>query len=157
MVTILGWFARSRQRGSPSPIRSAAPWRCLAAIARSRIEQRFDERALGRRALGAASHHVDEHPFHRPQVLDLGAQVGEMGRRHLARLGAGPVALLRELQERPDLVEGETDVAGAAEQVYEHKWRPAEEPVAAPAARGRRPTHEPPSNYNLTAIITCGH
>src|SRR3546814_1123896 len=107
MVTILGWFARSRQRGSPSPIRSAAPWRCLAAIARSRIEQRFDERALGRRALGAASHHVDEHPFHRPQVLDLGAQVGEMGRRHLARLGAGPVALLRELQERPDLVEGE--------------------------------------------------
>src|SRR3546814_4009037 len=55
-----------------------------------------------------------EHTLHPLEIGDLRAHIRKVRRGDVAHLGAGSLASSRELEQRPHLVEGETELSGPA-------------------------------------------
>src|SRR3546814_19260785 len=53
-----------------------------------------------------------EHTLHPLEIGDLRAHIRKVRRGDVAHLGAGSLASSRELEQRPHLVEGETELSG---------------------------------------------
>jgi hypothetical protein len=70
-------------------------------------EQCLNQRAFRQRAVSALSNDVLEHVLHTPQIGNLRPHVVEVSGGHIARLGAGLVALVDETQQFSDFIKGE--------------------------------------------------
>ncbi len=100
--------------------------------------ERLDHRAVRAGPLRASGNGVSQHALHRLEVSDLGADILQMRLGDDADLGARALALVREPEQRPDLVNRESERAGTANEVQALEMIDPIEPVAALAARRRR-------------------
>src|SRR3546814_4625418 len=75
---------------------------------------RLDQRTGGFVAGLASPYRSGEHTLHPLEIGDLRAHIRKVRRGDVAHLGAGSLASSRELEQRPPLVEGETELSGPA-------------------------------------------
>src|SRR4051812_12193417 len=85
------------------------PQRCGAG-------ETIDDRAIGAVAAIAAIDEVGKGRAHLGEERDLAVEVGEVGQRECLDVAAGAAAIGPEAQQIADFVDGETEVAGAADE-----------------------------------------
>jgi hypothetical protein len=77
--------------------------------------QRLDQRAVGPPAVCASDDGRPEDALHRSEIRDLGSYIFQVRAGHHADFSTGSLALIGELEELPDLVDGKAEPASAAD------------------------------------------
>jgi hypothetical protein len=100
--------------------------------------QSLNEGTVRAFAGGTARHRLSEYALHLFQVCDLGAYIFEMSCGKTTRLGAWTLAMVRQGQQGPYFINGESERPGSADEGESLEMNCAVETVAAGASPGSR-------------------
>ena len=102
------------------------------------IEERVDDRTIGDDVAAALRRHRLEHPFELSQIGNFAADFAHMIARQLFDLSAGIGAAVDEAEQLADLLDRETEIAAAPDEVEAPDQTLPIEAVPAGAAGRRR-------------------
>jgi hypothetical protein len=104
------WPARI---AGPSPSQSGC---ALPDRGRAIAVESIDERTASAPTVGAPGDGFLQNPLHRLQVRDLGADIGQVRGSEGAGFGAGTRAMIRQVEELPDLGDRESEGASPTDE-----------------------------------------